>query len=101
MIGLDDGKNDAVANVDGIARKGTMTHSILLFISGGLIIMSGTIPSILPVPADVIQGSAILSLTCTIWYLLAKTFPSHLKAMKDQREDFLAFLRDKYIDERK
>ncbi len=57
--------------------------------------MVGMIPSGFPVSADVIQGSALLSMTWTIWYILARTFPSHLKAMKDQREDFLAYLHER------
>ncbi len=57
--------------------------------------MVGAIPSGFPFSADVIKGGALLSMTCTIWYLLARTFPAHLKAMKDQREDFLAYLHER------
>ncbi len=70
-------------------------NTVLLFVSSTLIIASGTIPDSFPFSADVIKGGALLSMTCTIWYLLARTFPAHLKAMKDQREDFLAYLHER------
>ncbi len=75
-----------------------MIHSPLLLASACLLIASAatsTTANSFPVPADIIQGSAILSLTCTIWYLLAKTFPAHLKAMKDQRDAFLKHLKER------
>ena len=72
-----------------------MMHTVLLFMSGGLIIAAGVIPNTSPISADVIQGSALLSMTWTIWYILARTFPSFMKAMKDQREDFLGYLHER------
>ncbi len=83
-----------------------MTHTVLFFMSSGLLIASGSIPNVLPVPAEALQGGALLSMTWCMWYMLARTFPAHLKAMKDQHDASLKHLKDqrdaflKYLKER-
>ncbi len=69
-------------------------NTVLFFVSSMLIIASGAIPSVLPIPAEALQGGALLSMTCTIWYLLARTFPAHLKAMKDQHDSSMKEMKD-------
>lgn len=70
-------------------------NTVLFFVSSMLIIASGMAPSILPVPAEALQGGALLSMTWCMWYMLARTFPAHLKAMKDQRDAFLKHLKER------
>ena len=83
-----------------------MIYTALFFASSTLIIVSGTLPSVLPVPAEALQGGALLSMTWCMWYMLAKTFPTHLKAMKDLGDAHLKAMKDqrdaflKYLKER-
>lgn len=46
-----------------------------------------------PSMSHVLQGGALGVLAWTIWYMLAKAFPAHNKALRDQREDFLKVLK--------
>ena len=45
-----------------------------------------------PVAPQILQGGALAVLAGTVWYMLAKTFPAHTAALKDQRDAFLAHL---------
>ena len=47
-----------------------------------------------PPTSGMLQGGALAVLAWVVWYMLAKAFPAHNKALKDQREDFLEALRD-------
>lgn len=44
--------------------------------------------------AGLLQGGALAVLAWVVWYMLAKAFPAHNKALKDQREDFLTYLKE-------
>lgn len=44
--------------------------------------------------AGLLQGGALAVLAWVVWYMLAKAFPAHNKALKDQREDFLEALKE-------
>lgn len=45
-----------------------------------------------PFAPEILQGGALAVLAGTVWYMLAKTFPAHTAALKDQRDAFLAHL---------
>lgn len=45
-----------------------------------------------PIAPQILQGGALGVLAFTVWYMLAKTFPAHTAALKDQRDAFLAHL---------
>ncbi len=59
--------------------------SLLLAADGPLIPESTT---------GLLQGGALGVLAWVVWYMLAKAFPAHNKALKDQREDFLKYLKE-------
>ncbi len=44
--------------------------------------------------SEILQGGALAVLAWVVWYMLAKAFPAHNKALKDQREDFLTALKE-------
>ena len=48
----------------------------------------------MPGMSHLLQGGALGVLAWTIWYMLAKAFPAHNKALRDQREAFLAVLKE-------
>ena len=53
------------------------------------------VPTIAP---EILQGSALAVLAWTIWYVLARVFPAHERAQKDQRDAFLKFLAERLDD---
>jgi len=50
------------------------------------------LPTITP---QMLQGGALAILGGTVFYLLTKTFPAFLRALKDQRDAFLAHLNER------
>jgi len=51
-------------------------------------------PMIPGTASGLLQGGALAVLAWVVWYMLAKAFPAHNRAIKDQREDFLAALKE-------
>ena len=49
-------------------------------------------------PPEIVQGSALAVLGWTIYYVLARVFPAHQRAQKEQRDAFLKFLADRLDD---
>lgn len=54
-------------------------------LASGVFTVSDYLPS-----SEMLQGTALAILGCTIWYVLVKAFPAHLRAMQQARKDFLA-----------
>lgn len=62
---------------------------------GVSMLMASSATSFVPENASsVLQGGALAVLSWVVWYMLAKALPAHNKALKDQREDFLAALKE-------
>lgn len=57
-------------------------------------LLAASDPMIPPGVAGLLQGGALAVLAWVVWYMLAKAFPAHNKALKDQREDFLEALKE-------
>lgn len=53
------------------------------------------VPAMAP---EMLQGGALAVLAWTIWYVLARVFPAHEKAQRDQRDAFLKFLAERLDD---
>jgi len=62
------------------------------FLSVGMLCASDVTTS-MPGMTNILQGGALGVLAWAVWYLLAKAGPAHLKALRDQREDFLKVLK--------
>jgi hypothetical protein len=55
-------------------------------VSSFVLLAAGSAPVSFPVSADVMQGGALLTLSWCVCWVLARTVPSCLKAMKDQND---------------
>ncbi len=62
--------------------------------SVSLLMASNATPLVPEAASSILQGGALAVLAWVVWYMLAKAFPAHNKALKDQREDFLQALRE-------
>jgi len=47
-----------------------------------------------------LQGGAMALLAWMVWYLLARMFPAHVKAIREQQNDFLVALKEERIEAR-
>jgi len=61
---------------------------------GVSMLMAADATAQMPSMSHVLQGGALGVLAWTIWYMLAKAFPAHNKALRDQRADFLKVLKE-------
>lgn len=62
--------------------------------SVSMLMASNATPLVPEVASNILQGGALAVLAGVVWYMLARAFPAHNKALKDQREDFLQALRE-------
>lgn len=60
---------------------------------GVSMLMAADATTQVPGMTNILQGGALGVLAWAVWYLLAKAGPAHLKALRDQREDFLKVLK--------
>lgn len=62
---------------------------------GVSLLLASDLNSIMPdMASQVLQGGALAVLAWTVWYMLARAFPAHTKALRDQRNDFLKVLKE-------
>jgi len=64
----------------------------VLAAQGGQLVMSDAVPFPMDMYSQILQGGALAVLGWTVWYMLAKAFPAHIVATKEQRDAFLAAL---------
>lgn len=74
-------------------------------VSASVMFLAGSSDWFLPFPAEILQGGALLTLSWTVFHMLSKTLPAHLRAIQDvaaanrresksQREDFIAMFKE-------
>ena len=61
---------------------------------GVSMLLAADVTTQIPNVSQTLQAGALGVLAWVVWYILAKSFPAHAQALKDQRKDFLQALRD-------
>ena len=63
-----------------------------LILGVSMLLAADVPPDLSPIAPQILQGGALAVLAGTVWYMLARAFPAHTAALKDQRDAFLAHL---------